>query len=101
VLCDTYSVSSSGGFTVTLVRVREHRGATPRRPRVARAPRSFWRLLRGALRTTPATSPADGTVPPANLGDGSRDIGVRYPLPPQDDLLEAMLLFPESMRWTC
>lgn len=100
-LCDTYSVSSSGAFTVTLVRVREHRGVIRRAYRVARALLSSWRLLDGALRTTPATSPANGTVPPANLGDGLLGIGVRRPLPPRDDLFEAMLLMPESMRWTC
>jgi hypothetical protein len=100
VLCDTYSVSSSSAFTVTLVRMRERHGAAPAARDGVRAPRSSWRLLPGSLRTTPATSPAGGTAPQVSLADVLLGRGVRRRLA-LDDWLGLMMLLPGSLRLVC
>jgi hypothetical protein len=101
VLCNTCSVSSSGAFTVTLVRVRERHGTTARARRLTQRLESAWRLLGGALRTTPAASPGDGTIRPARLGDAFFDADVRRRMRFEEDWIELIRLLPSSLRWTC
>ena len=100
-LCDTYSVSSSRGVTVTLVQVCErHRPPARRRGLIPRL-QSAWRLLRGSQRTTPRSSPANGTGPLASPGAVCFGMGVRRALPLREDWYELTLLLPHTMRQTC
>jgi hypothetical protein len=101
VLCDTYSVSSSRGVTVTLVRVRERQRVLTNHRGVIRRLQFAWRLFRARLHATPTTSPADGTAPLANRAAECFGTGVRPPLPLRDDWYELMLLLPHTMRQTC
>ena len=61
-LCDTYSVSSSRGVTVTLVRVREHQRVLTNHRGVIRRLQCAWRLFRATLHAARTTSPADRSV---------------------------------------
>ena len=99
-LCTTHSISSSAAFRVALVRVREHHGLSARRRRVIPCLDSAWRRLQSALRTTPATSRANGIDRPANRDGEFSAVNVRHdhawPLSP-----ELILLGLQSLRWTC
>jgi hypothetical protein len=101
VLCDTYSVSSSRGVIVTLVQVRERHRPLPQRRGVIPHLQSAWRLLRGSLRSTPRSFPANGTGPLASPGAACFSTGVRPAPPFRDDWYELTLLLPHTMRQTC
>jgi len=101
VLCDTYSISSSRGVTVTLVRVREHEHPPANRQRLMRRLRFAWRLSRALVHATPTTSLAGGTGPRANRAVGGFANGVRHSLSLRDDWYELLQLLPDSMRRTC
>lgn len=100
-LCDTYSISSSHGVIVTLVRVREHQHRPANHRRLLSRLRFAWRLSRAVARPTPTTSLVDGIGPRANRAGGAFADGVRHPRPLHDDWYELLHLLPDSMRQTC
>lgn len=100
-LCDTYSVSSAQGVSVTLVLVRERHSTPARRRGVIPRLQSAWRLLRGSLRNTPRSFAANGTGPLASRGAVCFGMGVRQTLPLREDWYELILLLPHTMRQTC
>ena len=87
-LCTTQSCSSSLTLIATLVRERERHSARfePR----GSAQRLSWRLLRGAPRTMPTTSPTAGIDQSANRVAECRTAVVRH-----------WALLPNTDRWIC
>jgi hypothetical protein len=88
VLCTTLSCSSSVTLTATLVRVRERSSA--RVEPHGSAHRAFWRLLRGALRTTPSMSATAGIARSASHAAVCHAAVVRRPA-----------VLPRTDRWMC
>lgn len=99
-LCTTFTVSSSAGFTVTLVRVSGRRAPTAVSRGFAAHFRSVLRHLCGASANAAPTSPADGTAPSESLGDASAGAVVRPCPPPLSAPERAEFPLPPP-RWLC